>query len=455
MICVWPAGEERGAVRARADADLARRSGGSPRWRARPGGASRPRSSCGRGPCRSPRPRFDVLLRERVLDAGASPSTVAGPTGNGSFDRLDDALEEQVPLGGLELLRVLLGLGERAQLVLELLAHRRLDRAEPLLLERSGSSASGPGSRAMMSSSVESIVSAGAQLGRRSPRRPQPASRSPLAWIRSPIAWPCAASSSRGELEVEPLRLARLSRGAPPAPRRACRSRPARARAPRAASPRAPRRARPRPSSAPSFVPTTIRSSSSRPPRSRCSVGLTTSSPSIRPMRTAPIGPRNGSGESISAAEAPLMQRMSCADDHVGREDGADHLHLVPEALRPERPDRAVDHARGQDGALGRPPLALEEAAGDLPGRVHPLLDVDGEREEVRAFARLHAALRRCEHHRVARADDDGAVGLLRELAGLERDLAAADVTETVGAALSRQLLMSFPPLSFVRRVEV
>src|SRR2546423_11659419 len=37
-----------------------------------------------------------------------------------------------------------------------------------------------------------------------------------------------------------------------------------------------------------------------------------TSSSSIIPTRTAPTGPRKGSGEIISAAEAPLMQRMSC-----------------------------------------------------------------------------------------------------------------------------------------------
>jgi hypothetical protein len=43
-----------------------------------------------------------------------------------------------------------------------------------------------------------------------------------------------------------------------------------------------------------------------------CSVGLTTSWPSIIPMRTAPTGPRNGIGEIISAAEIPLMHRMSC-----------------------------------------------------------------------------------------------------------------------------------------------
>src|SRR6187200_1762630 len=32
----------------------------------------------------------------------------------------------------------------------------------------------------------------------------------------------------------------------------------------------------------------------------------------MRPMRTAPTGPRNGSGEMASAAEAPLIARMSC-----------------------------------------------------------------------------------------------------------------------------------------------
>ena len=60
----------------------------------------------------------------------------------------------------------------------------------------------------------------------------------------------------------------------------------------------------------PSLVPTTIRSSVDV---CACgSVGLTTRSPSIIATRTAPTGPRKGSGEIISAAEAPLMQRMSC-----------------------------------------------------------------------------------------------------------------------------------------------
>src|SRR6266545_6278338 len=74
----------------------------------------------------------------------------------------------------------------------------------------------------------------------------------------------------------------------------------------------------------------------------------------------------------------------------------------------------------------------------------------DGEREEVRALARLHPALRGRQHHRVAGTDDDGAVGLFRELSGLERDLAAADLDRDPGATFSGNSHV-FPPLSFVR----
>ena len=112
--------------------------------------------------------------------------------------------------------------------------------------------------------------------------------------------------------------------------------------------------------------------------------------------------------------------------DEVRRQRRADDVHLVLVALRPERPDRAVDHARRQDRALGGPSFALEEAAGDLPGRVHALLDVHGEREEVRAFAALHPPHGGRQDHRLACADDDGAVRLLRELAALEGHLLLA-----------------------------
>ena len=41
--------------------------------------------------------------------------------------------------------------------------------------------------------------------------------------------------------------------------------------------------------------------------------GFSTSSPPNRPTRTAPTGPRKGSGETVSAAEAPLMASTSWA----------------------------------------------------------------------------------------------------------------------------------------------
>ncbi|HTZ04647.1 MAG TPA: hypothetical protein VMB53_02730 [Gaiellaceae bacterium] len=124
--------------------------------------------------------------------------------------------------------------------------------------------------------------------------------------------------------------------------------------------------------------------------------------------------------------------------DEVGREHGADDLHLVLEALRPQRPDRAVDHARREDRPLRGAPLALEEAARDLAGGVHPLLDVDRQGEEVGVLPRFGAALGGGEHHRLAGTDDDGAVRLLRELAGLEADLLCPYLDGDLRPALGR-----------------
>ena len=58
-----------------------------------------------------------------------------------------------------------------------------------------------------------------------------------------------------------------------------------------------------------SRVPDTIRSSSES--ASWLWVGLTTNSPSIRPIRTAPIGPRNGTSLIVRAADAAIVPRMS------------------------------------------------------------------------------------------------------------------------------------------------
>src|SRR4051794_7255964 len=108
--------------------------------------------------------------------------------------------------------------------------------------------------------------------------------------------------------------------------------------------------------------------------------------------------------------------------DVIHRQGQRDQLGLTPPALREQRAQRAVDHARGQGALLAGTALALEEGAGDLARGVHALLDVDREREEVDPLA-LVAGGRRTEHHRVAGLHHHGAGGLLGHLAGLERDL--------------------------------
>ena len=75
------------------------------------------------------------LLRQRVLDDRASPVDRCRADRERQLDRLDDPVEEQLALRRLELLRVLLGLGERAQVVLELLAHGLLDDVQANALE--------------------------------------------------------------------------------------------------------------------------------------------------------------------------------------------------------------------------------------------------------------------------------------------------------------------------------
>lgn len=61
-----------------------------------------------------------------------------------------------------------------------------------------------------------------------------------------------------------------------------------------------------------SAVPATMRSRSLLPlSSSDSSGGLTTIVPSILPMRTAPIGSGSGIEDSVSAADAPFIARMS------------------------------------------------------------------------------------------------------------------------------------------------
>ena len=97
----------------------------------------------------------------------------------------------------------------------------------------------------------------------------------------------------------------------------------------------------------------------------------------------------------------------------VQRHHGDDDLDLVAQALDEARAQRAVDQPAGEDRALGRAALAAEERAGDAARGVHPLLDVDRQREEVEVLLGVLAGRGgRQQHGVVVEVDGDGAGGL-------------------------------------------
>ena len=112
------------------------------------------------------------------------------------------------------------------------------------------------------------------------------------------------------------------------------------------------------------------------------------------------------------------------------REHGDDDLHLVAESVDERRAQRTVDQTADED-RLGRgAALTTEERAGDLARGVRALFDVDGQREEVEAFARgLSGAGGREEHRLLVEVRGDGALRLLRETAGFEPDRAGAETS--------------------------
>ena len=105
----------------------------------------------------------------------------------------------------------------------------------------------------------------------------------------------------------------------------------------------------------------------------------------------------------------------------VDGEHRSDDLHVVDESFGKQRPDGAIDQTRGERLLLGGTALALEEAAGNAAGGIGLLLIVDREGKEVATGRRLFHAHRGDEHHRLAHADENGAVGLTREFSRFER----------------------------------
>ncbi len=105
----------------------------------------------------------------------------------------------------------------------------------------------------------------------------------------------------------------------------------------------------------------------------------------------------------------------------VHLEDRGDDLRLVAEPVGESRPKRPVREPRGEGREVRGAPLPAEEAPRDPPHRVHPLLDVDGQREEIEVLADPRRDGRH-EAPRLSAGDDDGSVGRLGELPGLQRD---------------------------------
>jgi hypothetical protein len=112
-------------------------------------------------------------------------------------------------------------------------------------------------------------------------------------------------------------------------------------------------------------------------------LGKATHWPSMSETRTPPIGPLNGRPEIWVDALARVDGQHVVLVVGVERVDGDDDLDLVAQALDEAGAQRAVDEPAGEDG-LGRwgGPRGGRRA-GDLARGVHPLLDVDGQREEV------------------------------------------------------------------------
>ncbi len=126
--------------------------------------------------------------------------------------------------------------------------------------------------------------------------------------------------------------------------------------------------------------------------------------------------------------DARQHERRRCGVDRqhvvlvalIGAEHGRDDLGLVAETLGERRAQGPVGEPAGEDRFLGGTTFPTEERAGDLAGRVGPLLDIDRQREEVHARTHALGSVGRGQHLRAADGRHDGALALRRELAGLE-----------------------------------
>ena len=115
------------------------------------------------------------------------------------------------------------------------------------------------------------------------------------------------------------------------------------------------------------------------------------------------MGPSKGMPESISAAEAALMASTSWGFSWSAPMTVMTTWVSLRKPSGNDGRSGPVDEAAGEDGLLAGAALPAEEGAGDLAGRVGPLLDVDGEGEEVDALAHAVGGVGGGEHGGAAR----------------------------------------------------
>ena len=106
-----------------------------------------------------------------------------------------------------------------------------------------------------------------------------------------------------------------------------------------------------------------------------------------------------------------------------------DHVGLAAIPVLERRTKRPVYQAAREDGLFTRPSLPPEERAGNAANGIHPLLEVDGEWEEIDSLTHRLGGGGGDEDLYSAESGDDGAVSLSGELAGGEGHGLAADLS--------------------------
>ena len=104
----------------------------------------------------------------------------------------------------------------------------------------------------------------------------------------------------------------------------------------------------------------------------------------------------------------------------------SNNLHVIAVAFREQRTNRTVNQTGAKDSVARRTALTFDKTAGNLTGSIHFFFIIYGQREEIHAFTGFRRSRCRYQHDRITIADKGCAVGLFRQFAGFNRQLAAA-----------------------------